>query len=251
MLVSERYAKILHELEQRSTVSIKSLTALMGVSRETIRKDLEQLAQDGKLEQVRGGATQIRTQEVPMSRRFQINSDGKSRIASFLARRIPSGSSLILDNGSTVLALAQALSSHKDLIVYTNDLKVAEAIAPATRELVIIGGRIDPAEMATFGAEALENISRYRADYAVVSAGGLSSSAFLTDFTREGSNLRQHMISQSQKAFILADSTKFGAIGHVVTPQLPKGSSIVCDVSPDPEILQLVSEKKIDLLVAD
>ncbi|WP_380058098.1 DeoR/GlpR family DNA-binding transcription regulator [Falsihalocynthiibacter sp. SS001] len=250
MLMSERHAIILKELEQHPTISIRTLTTSLGVSRETIRKDIELLAQENKLKQVRGGATQVRTREFPMARRSQLNMNGKDRIASCIADQIPNGISLILDNGSSVLAVARALSGHQDLIVYTNDLRVAEVIAPATRELTVLGGRVDPAEMAVFGIEALEHLNRYRADFAIVSAGGLSSDAFLTDFNREASGLRHQMLCNAQTGFVLADSSKFEAVGHVLFPPVPKGTRIVTDEEPSAAIRRCVSQNGVELLIA-
>ena len=160
MLAPQRHNFILEELDKQTTVSIRTLTQRLGVSRETIRKDIEYLARTAKLEQVRGGATRIRTQEIPMANRSQINPEGKARIGRTLAARIADYSSLFLDNGSSTRAVARALVGHRGLKVYTNDLDVARIIAPSCDELVLIGGRIDPEEMATFGHEAANAVHR-------------------------------------------------------------------------------------------
>lgn len=250
MLATERHALILERLDQKPTVSIRTLTEQLGVSRETVRKDIEQLAELNKLEKIRGGATKIRTSELPMTRRSKLNVQGKALIAEFLASQIPNGASLFLDNGSSVLALAKALRQHNDLIVYTNDLKVAEMIAQATAELVIIGGRVDVTEMAVQGVEALESVARYRADFGIVSTGGLSPSAFLTDFNREASSMRHLMLSQSQQPIILADSEKFGVVGHVVFEAPPKATRIVTDIAPEDAIRRAISDRGYQLDIA-
>lgn len=250
MLATERHAIILERLDQKPTVSIRALTEQLGVSRETVRKDIELLAQDNKLEKIRGGATKIRTSELPITRRSKLNIQGKLLIAQYLASQIPNGASMFLDNGSSVLALAKALAHHSGLIVYTNDLKVAEVIAPATAELVIIGGRVDVTEMAVQGIEALDNVARYRADFAIVSAGGLSGAAFLTDFSREASSMRHLMLSQSQQPIILADSEKFGVVGHVVFAPPPKSTRIVTDTAPDEAIQRAISDRGYHLNIA-
>lgn len=87
-------------------MSTRALTEHLGVTRETVRKDIEYLAERVKLRQIRGGATQIRAQEIPMASRTQLNASGKTRIALALAAQIPDGSSLFLDNGSSTFALA-------------------------------------------------------------------------------------------------------------------------------------------------
>lgn len=238
MLPDQRYAVILDEVKQHPAVSIRSLTERLGVSRETVRKDIEFLAGQGKLSQVRGGAAPVVSKEAPMADRVHRNSEGKAKIASRVSSMIPEGSSIIIDNGSTTLEVARDLArQRRELRVVTNDLKIAELIAPACFDVVLLGGRMDPAELATFGLEVFENLARYRAEFAIVSAGGLSARAGFTDFSREAADLRARMMRQAETALILADSSKFGVVGQVVMPPPPPGTVLISDTSPPPDIL--------------
>jgi len=251
MLASERHTIILAELARHPAVSIRALTEKTGVSRETIRKDIELLAQQQKLSQVRGGATKIQTQEPSIESRSLTNPEGKARIANYVASQIPDGASVIIDNGSTTLATAKRLAdTHQNLIVYTNDLRIAEVISPATRELVFLGGRIVVSEMATLGLEVMESLARYRAEFALVSAGGLSEKVLFTDFSREAATLRHQMLSQAQKPFLLADNSKFGAIGQVVLNPVPKGTNIIVDKMPPKNVVAELRKKQLLLHVA-
>ncbi|WP_428672175.1 DeoR/GlpR family DNA-binding transcription regulator [Roseibium sp.] len=248
MLPDERYAVILDEVARQPAVSIRSLTERLGVSRETVRKDIETLAKQGKLAQIRGGATPIVTQEAPISDRVLRNAAGKSRIAALVAAMIPDNASLIIDNGSSTLEVARALSRrHQGLYVYTNDLKLAELIGPACREVVVLGGRLDLAESATFGVEVIENLSRYRAEFALISAGGLSARAGFTDFSREAADLRARMLEQAETPMILADHSKFGVIGQVVMPEPPVGTILVTDEHPDGDILRALKNTELQV----
>ena len=248
MLPDERFAIILEEVTQHPAVSIRSLTERLGVSRETIRKDIEVLARRGKLAQVRGGAARIVTQEEPITDRAQRNAEGKARIAVHVSAMIPDGASLIIDNGSTTLEVARSLAvRHKRLRVYTNDLKLAETVAPASSEVVVLGGRLDPSEMATFGLEVIENLARYRADFALISAGGISARAGLTDFTREAADLRSRMLAQAETAVILADQTKFGVIGQVVMPEHRSGALLISDEKPPKDILTILENTRVEI----
>lgn len=250
MLASERHAIILEQIQRDNTVSTRSLTARLGVSRETVRKDIEYLAEQVKLQQVRGGATRIRTQEIPMESRAQINADGKNRIARALAAQIPDGSSLFLDNGSSTFAVAQALHQHSDLIVYTNDFAVAQKIARSCRELVMLGGKVDAQEMATIGIETTEQISQYHVDFTVISAGGLSARTMLTDFSKEAVSFRQQMLLNGTTRFVIADHAKFGVVGQVAMPTPPKGTCIVMDQRPDPEVLNAITQNDLTYQIA-
>jgi DeoR family transcriptional regulator, glycerol-3-phosphate regulon repressor len=248
MLLDERYAIILDEVRRRPAVSIRSLTERLGVSRETIRKDIETLAGQGKLTQIRGGAAPIVTQEPPISDRVQTNAKGKAKIAAHIAKQIPDGASLIIDNGSTTLEVARALVGRcKGLRVCTNDLKLAEVIGPACNEIVVLGGRLNQAELATFGLEVVENLSRYRAEFALISAGGISARAGLTDFTREAADLRAQMLAQAETPMILADHSKFGVIGQVVMQACSPGTVLVSDEQPSDEIVSALENTRVEI----
>ncbi len=252
MLPSQRHQIILSRVSDQPAVTIRELTQSLGVSRETVRKDIEYLAQSNRLLQVRGGATRIRTAEPPSQKRATTNREGKARIAAHVAARIGDGSSLFIDNGSTTLAVAMALSRlRSDLIVYTNDLKIAESIAPAAREIMILGGRLDVTEAATFGFVTLEHLSHYRAEYALIGGGGVSARALFTDFSREAAEMRLRMMQQAEEALILADSSKFGEVGQVVLGPLPKGVRMVTELAPPDDIAAALTAASVGIEVAD
>lgn len=252
MLPSERRAIILEEVSRQSAVSIRALTTLLGVSRETVRKDIELLAQQRTLQQVRGGATKIISQEPPIESRSITNIAGKKRIARYIARHIPNGASLMIDCGSTTFEVAnQLVKSHKDLIVYTNDLRIAQFIAPATRELTLIGGRVVVSELATHGLETIENLSRYRAEFGLIGVGGVSERALLTDFTREAASLRHQMMLQTETPFLLADSSKFGVVGRVAMKPIPDRTILVTDDELSTDILLALKPMRVAIRVAD
>ena len=250
MLASARHEIILNQLEHTTTVSIRDLTQLLGVSRETVRKDIDYLAEAAKLQKIRGGATRIRSQEIPMESRAQINISGKRRIANVLADLIPDGSSLFLDNGSSTLAVAQALSQHRSLTVYTNDFAVARQIAPNCQELVFLGGQIDTQEMATIGVETTDQVRQYHADIAVISAGGLSAQALITDFSKDVVSFRAQMLRNGGQRFVIADKEKFGVLGRVAMPVPPKGTCIVTDERPDADVIAAIAQNDLTLRVA-
>ncbi len=251
MLPSQRHQVILHRVAAQPAVTIRELTTSLGVSRETVRKDIEQLAAENRLLQVRGGATRILTAEPPSQMRAATNREGKARIAAHVAGLIADGASLFIDNGSTTLAVALAIAQRRlGLIVYTNDLKIAEILAPAAREVTVLGGRLDPAETATFGIETLEHLARYRAEYALIGAGGISARALFTDFSREAAEMRLRMMRQTEEALILTDSSKFGEVGQVVLGPLPKGARMITDMAPPEEIAAALNAASVGVDVA-
>lgn len=251
MLPSQRHQIILRQVSRQPAVTIRELTQSLGVSRETVRKDIEQLAASNRLLQVRGGAMRILKAEPPSETRAATNREGKRRIAEYIASQIKDGASIFIDNGSTTLTVALALSRlRRNLIVYTNDLKVADIITPASREITLLGGRMDMLELATFGIVTLEHLSHYRAEYALIGAGGVSARDLFSDFSREGAEMRLRMMRQAEEAVILADSSKFGKVGQVVLGPLPKGARMVSDLEPPADIADALTSASIDVDVA-
>ncbi|WP_412506951.1 DeoR/GlpR family DNA-binding transcription regulator [Roseovarius sp. SYSU LYC5161] len=252
MLPSERHEIILTEIRRHAAVSIRDLTARLGVTRETVRKDIELLASRGMVGQVRGGAVRVQTREAPIGDRAQTNAAGKTRISERVAQIVPDGASVAIDMGSTALCVAQALGeSVRDLSVVTNDLRVSEALAPRCRELVLLGGRVAPAEMAALGVEVLSNLSKYRTEFAVVSVGGLSARAMFTNFSREAVELHRLMFAQAERTLVLVDSSKYDVVGQVVLGALPADVEILSDAPPPDDIAAALADAGASVTVVD
>lgn len=248
MLPPERHAIILKEVAEQPAISIRRLTEKLGVTRETIRKDIELLASENKLNKVRGGATQIRTKEPAAEMRAATNQDGKAKIAKFVLDRMPDGANIIIDSGSTTFAAARLLREfRRDLSICTNDLTIAALLAPVSREITVLGGRLDGAENATFGPAAIENLARYRAEFALVGVGGLSASALFTDFSRDTADLRHLMLEHAEHPYILADRSKFSVLGQVALPPVPAGTVVVTDEDPPVEIAAALQAQAVRL----
>jgi len=108
----------------------------------------------------------------------------------------------------------------KALLVYTNDLVVAQILAGALRDPVMLGGRVSPHDLATHGDETITALQCYRTEFGPIGVGGLSAEAGLTGFSFEGATLRNTMLTHAQQPLLLADHTKFGIIGQVALDQL-------------------------------
>jgi len=230
MLASERHELILDQVTINKTVSIRNLSDQLGVSRETVRNDVKILSEQHMLTQVRGGAVRVQTAESPLNVRSDTNPDGKNAIADFIVSQIPDGASIIIDSGSTTQACARALAKHrKDLLVYTNDLHIAQILAPTSRELVILGGRLAGGELATHGLDTITALKRFRAEFALVGVGGASAQAGFTDFTSEAATLRDTMLEHARIPFLLVDHTKYGTIGQVCLSAIPAATTVVID----------------------
>lgn len=248
LLAPQRHALILEDISKSNSVSIRALSDKLDVSRETIRKDIEHLSERNELTQVRGGAVRVQTVEPHISSRASTNPEGKNKIANIAVNLIPDGSSIIIDNGSTTQAIARALLwHHKDLVIYTNDLKIAEILIPTAREIIVLGGRVDPNELATHGLETIESLSKYRTQFSFVSAGGLNANDLFSDFTHEAAALRSCMLSHAEQPILVVDQNKFGAIGQVKLSPIPVATKVITDTEPPISIVEALEMQSLNL----
>ena len=209
MLTRERRNEIAEKLNATGQVSAADLAREYGVSSETIRKDLLWLEERGLAEKSYGGAVAAaRALERPFLEKAICNPERKKRIARAVADMIPSGAAVILDSGSTVSAVAQALAARSDLTLFTNSLQAAQALAAKKRQVCMIGGMIRISSQAATGYEAEEALSRIHADVAILGTSGFADCDGPCVESMEECGVKRAMIRAARKVIVAADSTK-------------------------------------------
>jgi DeoR/GlpR family transcriptional regulator of sugar metabolism len=204
-----RHGKILHRLQTKGTVSVADLADRFDVSMETIRRDLKTLEARGLLQTVHGGATAADA-EPSLSRRNTDNPEGKAAIGRKAASIVEDGMVILLDSGSTTLALAEALKARNHLTVITNSLPIALLLTRTKAiKTVMIGGEVEANDEATFGPDSMDMLRKFRVDLAFIGAGGIAEDGEFTDYSRIAAEQRALMMAAGRRAFVLADHTKF------------------------------------------
>ena len=142
--LNRRQATIVQKAQVDGFVSIDGLTAALGVTPQTIRRDINMLCEQGILRRYHGGASlQTSTRNIDYSSRRELMCEEKSRIGQLVARHIPDGASLFLNIGTTTEAVAKALLGHRGLRVITNNLNVAMLLSQGQDfEITVAGGRL-------------------------------------------------------------------------------------------------------------
>lgn len=246
-----RHGEIVKRISTDGFVAVSELATQFGVSHETIRRDLKQLALRQQLDIVHGGAARRPGIEPAYEERVMKNASGKAAIAKCAAALVEDGMVLILDSGTTTLALAAALREHKNLTICTGSLPVAQSMArmPYTR-VHLLGGEVDSREEATTGVDMLEAIGRFRVDLAFIGVGGVSPRGEVTDYTRIGAEQRARMISVANKAYFLVDHEKFGRLTALRIPGDEHIAGLVTDRSPTKAIADALHRRGIPLIKA-
>ncbi|QCI63786.1 DeoR/GlpR family DNA-binding transcription regulator [Phreatobacter stygius] len=250
-LAPRRHAEILRRIAADGSVGVSELADFFDVSRETIRRDLKLLADRGRVDIVHGGAEGRQASEPALDRRASENAEGKSAIAHTAAGLVEDGMVVLLDSGTTTLALAHALVDKRGLTICTGSLAIALLLCRAPEARIhMLGGEIDPREEATTGIDAIEAISRFRVDVAFIGGGGLSPDGEITDYSRAGAEQRAHMIAAASRAFFLVDQTKFGRLTPIRIPHFQTASGVIVDAPPPLSIIEHLARKGLRLIVA-
>lgn len=251
MLAEHRQNVILSLLAQRKSVSITALGKELGVSRETIRRDIMVLAGRNRLRKIHGGAISIDPVEADVAQRRLVNAEGKRAIGEAAAALVPDGVSLILDSGTTTHYIAQALTARLELTVYTNDLDICSTLGRRNGNRVfLLGGQLLDHENGTLGLDTTRMLSNYVADFAFVGAGAVSSDPWLMDFSRDAAELRALMLASAGTAVVVADHTKFDRVAPIRVDNFDKATHLVTDVPPSPKMKAALESLPAKLVVA-
>ncbi|SAL71709.1 DeoR family transcriptional regulator [Caballeronia peredens] len=251
MLAEQRHQYILSELDRHGALAVADLVRALSVSRETVRRDLNALAERGLVATTHGGALSMQRREPHVDVREADNAAAKQAIGVRAAAFVPDGASVVIDSGSTTQAVARALAERHGLTVYTNDWRIAMLLARRNGNRVsLLGGEIAEQEDATFGLDTIQQISQYHADFAFVGAGGITDDAHLTDYSRLAAEVRARMIAAAACAIVVADCSKFGRTTPVRIRGFESVRYLVCDAAPDRTIRRAIASRGPELVTA-
>lgn len=239
MLPEERYERIRILLANFQHLSTDRIAADLGVSRETVRRDVLKLEDMGHLRRVFGGVTIADDEvEAPIEKRVQVRLKEKRRIARAAVRLLTPGHTIFIDAGSTVSALADELVKLTGLTVITNAFDVALKLVGTSshmtaneHEVIVLGGRPRTGLQATYGDITVGEIYRYRADYAFLSPVGLHASRGASSYDRAEAEVARAMCRQSRHVVILADHSKLGQSSRVQFCDIAQIDTVITDTN--------------------
>jgi DeoR/GlpR family transcriptional regulator of sugar metabolism len=204
----------LRALRSSGTASVADLSAQLGVSGATIRRDLLKLEEDRLLTRVHGGAV-IEEEPLPFNEAAEAQADEKEAIAALAVTMVEDGQSVILDSGTTVHRLARRLHGRR-LTVITNNLAVYEELAEEeTIDLMLLGGMVIRESRMMDGFMAEDNLRHLHADWLFMGACGIRPGGQVMDTTVAEVPARRAMIAASDKVVLLAGKSKFPGTGMV------------------------------------
>jgi DeoR family transcriptional regulator, fructose operon transcriptional repressor len=210
MNFQKRKQVILEKLNTQGDIDVKQLAAEIGISEITIRRDLNQMADDGLLYRTHGGAMRVDQLEIPHQfvNKAAKNVEAKDKICRAAAEQIKDGDIIFMDCGSTVYRLCQFIRN-KRIKVITNSIPVIYELQNSLVSLNIIGGEFNAERQAVHGRMANEHISHYKATKAFLGVDGISSNGLFANSELEA-DITQAFAAHSAKTYLLCDESKIG-----------------------------------------
>jgi DeoR/GlpR family transcriptional regulator of sugar metabolism len=247
----DRHVRALEVLSEHSEVSVAELSRITGVSEMTVRRDLDELEREGLLRRVHGGATSVvsRSHEPAYALRAARNVEAKERIGRRAAGLVSDGETLVIDVGTTALALAAALGD-VGVTVVTPNLRVANLLADnPTVRLILSGGVVRHGEQSLIGPLAEQAFEDLRCDTAFVGVGGIDLTAGVTEYNLEDAHIKRVTLNTCRRCVVLADASKLGVVAFARVCPLDRIHVLVTDETSE-EILEPFRDRGIEVLIA-
>ena len=248
MLTNERHNLILRLLTEKQTIKIQEIVDATSASESTIRRDLTELENLGKLERIFGGATVPSRHSIEPSvvDKSTKNLREKINLAKYAASLIQEGHCIFLDAGTTIFQMIPFMQDKK-VIVVTNGLTHVELLNDLGIPAYLTGGFIKRRTGALVGSQAIQSLGTYRFDLCFLGVNGFHAIHGYTTPDPEEAAVKQMASSLAQKTFVVADHTKLNRVSFAKIMDIQNADLIVDEINE--ETLEIL-KKKTDVKVA-
>jgi DeoR/GlpR family transcriptional regulator of sugar metabolism len=232
MLTTERHALLLARLTAEGRLVAADLARDLSVSEDTVRRDLRDLAARGLVQRVHGGALPASPTHRPLAARAEMRPGEKAALGRAGAALVRDGMTLLVDGGTTHLALVAALPQALSATVVTHSPTVAAALEPyAGVEVILLGGRLFRHSMVALGADTAEALARVQADLLFLGVTGVHPEAGLTTGDHEEARFKARLVARAAETVVLATADKLGASSPFAVAPL---DAVSCLIAVDP-----------------
>jgi DeoR family glycerol-3-phosphate regulon repressor len=248
-----RLVQLLEYVHAHGSVTVDQLATTLGVTLQTVRRDVQRLADEGLLARFHGGVRvpSSTTENLAHQQRENLNAEGKLRIARDVAAAVPDGCSLILNIGTTTEAIARALLNHSGLRVITNNLNVASILSTnASSEVIVVGGVVRGRDQGIVGEAAVDFIRQFKVDIALMGISGIEADGTLRDYDYREVKVSQTIVAHAREVWVAADSSKFNRPAMVEVAKLSQIDRLFTDAEPPDPFPSLLAEAQVRCTVA-
>lgn len=247
-----RQMQILDLVRASGRASVEELSSGLRVTPQTIRRDLAELAEQGVLDRVHGGAIlRSGASNIAYEERRRMNEEAKAAIGRACAARIPDNSSVILNIGTTTEAVARALLRHRNLTVVTNNMNVANILAANDGcEVLVAGGLLRRSDGGLVGDLTRDFMANFKTDCAIIGCSALDGDGDILDFDLAEVRVSRAMLRQARECWLVADSAKLARTAPIRVVSLADLDAVFTD-RPLPEgLAQVCAQGRTEVVVA-
>lgn len=252
VLPGARRSLVAEYVRSHGGASVADLAVAFGVSGDTVRRDLDLLDRQGLLQRTHGGAVAVATPAAELgsiTERGARQLPGKRAIGVAAARLIRDGDTVLLNGGSTTVAVARAIGAREVALVTCSPAVALEAGDRAGRGVFLIGGRWHPSFGVVVGPVALPGASRLRADLLIAGVAGISAEG-ISIANIEEAEMISGMIDAAARVMVVADSTKFDRTAFARLAGLDRVDVLVTERAPTGDLAAALREASVDVIVA-
>jgi DeoR/GlpR family transcriptional regulator of sugar metabolism len=233
MLAAARKELLLHRLRQDGRIVAKEIAAELGLSEDSIRRDLRELDDAGLAVRVYGGALPASPAVADYATRTSVAPDSKRRVAAAAVALIEPGATVILDGGTTTLAMVDALPRAFRGTIITHSPTVAGALLHHDADVFLIGGQLFKHSAVACGAAAVEAAHRVSADLFFLGVTGVHPTAGLTTGDADEAAMKRTLASRAADTYVLASDEKVGTASRYNVLALDEVTGIIVDTAAD------------------
>lgn len=250
--LSRRHAEIRQMLHDHMSASVSDLAEWLGVSAETIRRDLRLMAERGEVLKMHGAAALPHAVgEAPFERRMRENALGKRAIARRAALAIADGDSIMLDTGTTTSYLARELVQKRGLTVVTNSSDIALTLSTVNGNKVhLAGGELQGDNGAAFGNSAIAFVQRFNVRHAIITAGALDPRTGVNDYNLAEAEFAATVLARGERRVVVTDHSKFGKSALVNVCGFATLDCLVTDAKPPADLARALASANVTVEIA-
>ena len=249
MLREERLSGILNQLEKDRRLSTSALMSKYAVTEGTIRRDLNELQSKGLLKKVHGGAISVLTDPVTLSGRLTVSPENKVNLAKKAVKLISNNQLLLIDGGSTNLALIKALPRDISLTIYTNSLPIAMHLLPFPKITThVIGGKVLKSSEITLDISAYQTLESIKADICFVGIRSIHPDLGIATLDPEEARLKRKILDASDQRVIMATNEKLYTSDRFNIGGMNCIDTVVLEADADPTFIKDLLAKGIDVI---
>ncbi len=240
-VLSPRQQQILGLARQTGNVQVEDLAVRFDVTPQTIRKDLNELCDERLLARTHGGAMlSSGVENVAYEARRELAAREKVVIGERAAQLIPNNCSLFINIGTTTEEVARALVRHEGLLVITNNIHVAAILMPLPKiEVIIVGGMLRKSDGGIVGEAAVDFISQFKVDYAVIGASAIDDDGSMLDFDYREVRVSKAIVNNTRSIILVSDAMKFTRSAPVRIGHITEVDIFVTDRPPPEPVIDI------------